>query len=124
MFISTSWVASQDILPSSVFYASLTLLHDISIPFHHFSLIPFLAEFRWLQGVEAGACKSLPFAHDDIEDLAKARQLKSYDELISHVSGQKRKGGRIFLVVFFFGFENDECWMKKTGLQAGLTHFA
>lgn len=84
------------------FNASLTLLHDISIPFRHFSLIPFLAEFRWLQGVEAGACKSLPFAHDDIEDLAKARQLKSYDELISHVSGQKRKGGRIFLVFFFF----------------------
>ena len=99
--MSTSWIASQDILPSSVFNASLTLLHDISIPFHHFSLIPFLAEFRWLQGVEAGACKSLPFAHDDIEDLAKARQLKSYDELISHVSGQKRKGGRIFLVFFF-----------------------
>jgi len=37
------------------------------------------------KGVEAGACKSLPFAHDDIEDLAKARQLKSYDELISHL---------------------------------------
>ncbi len=51
-------------------------------------------------GVEAGACKSLPFAHDDIEDLAKARQLKSYDELISHVSGQIARKG--FLCRFFF----------------------
>ncbi|CAK9085659.1 Probable L-ascorbate peroxidase 7 [Durusdinium trenchii] len=37
------------------------------------------------KGVEAGVCKSLPFTHDDIEDLAKARQLKSYDELVSHL---------------------------------------
>lgn len=40
---------------------------------------------RVASGVEAGVCKSLPFTHDDIEDLAKARQLKSYDELVSHV---------------------------------------
>ena len=112
--MSTSWVASEDILPSSVFNASLALLHDISIPFHHFSLIPFLADFRWLQGVEAGACKSLPFAHDDIEDLAKARQLKSYDELISHVSGQRGRDEG-FSWSSFFCFENDECWNSVGG---------
>ncbi|CAJ1343625.1 unnamed protein product, partial [Effrenium voratum] len=36
-------------------------------------------------GVTAGCCKSLPFAADDIEDLAKARSLKSYDELIGEL---------------------------------------
>lgn len=38
-------------------------------------------------GVTAGCCKSLPFAADDIEDLAKARSLKSYDELIGEARG-------------------------------------
>ncbi|CAE6937687.1 nasB [Symbiodinium natans] len=36
-------------------------------------------------GVEKGCCKSLPFEADDIEDLAKARQLKTYDELVSNL---------------------------------------
>ncbi|CAE7949475.1 nasB, partial [Symbiodinium sp. KB8] len=36
-------------------------------------------------GVEKGCCKSLPFEADDIEDLAKARQLKTYEELVSNL---------------------------------------
>jgi len=51
----------------------------------------YLPHFRRLHiapGVEAGACKALPFAHDDIEDLAKARQLKSYEELVTHAPGR------------------------------------
>ena len=31
------------------------------------------------KGVSTGVCKSLPFEADDIEDLAKARQLKSLE---------------------------------------------
>mmetsp|Transcript_7876 Transcript_7876/g.17354 ORF Transcript_7876/g.17354 Transcript_7876/m.17354 type:complete len:931 (-) Transcript_7876:12-2804(-) len=34
-------------------------------------------------GVQVGACKALPFPLEDIEDLAKARQLKYMDQLVN-----------------------------------------
>jgi len=36
-------------------------------------------------GVEKGCCKSLPFDAEDIEDLAKARQLKTYEDVLSNM---------------------------------------
>jgi L-ascorbate peroxidase len=36
-------------------------------------------------GADVGAVKCLPFALEDIEDLAKARRLKDYDELVSNL---------------------------------------
>jgi len=36
-------------------------------------------------GVSKGCCKSLPFEVEDIEDLAKARQLTTYDALVAEI---------------------------------------
>lgn len=36
-------------------------------------------------GVSKGCCPSLPFCASDIEDLAKSRQLKSYEELLENI---------------------------------------